>query len=179
MKIRMRAVIASAIVVSLAIAVAPMANAKGKDCNKSCEVKNASIVQDAARKKILTSPASTRKILITFATPASDNTGDKNMLAKVKSASDACMLSVAPQAKVIFDSTINGNRIMSNVWVAIIAAAVTFRLEFATSQALGAIVETALNGIFANKSYPNVRILNWHTFKNDITGGLMLCNEVG
>ena len=175
MKIRMRAVIGSAIVVSLAIAVAPMANAKGKDCNKSCEVKNASIVQDAARKNILTSPALTRKILITFATPASDKTGDKTMLARVKSASDACMLSVAPDAKQIFDQTISGNQLISNAWSAIIAGAVTSKLDFATSQVLGTIVDKALNGILTNKNYQAVRFMNWNSFKNMITADLMLC----
>jgi hypothetical protein len=175
----MRAVIASAIAVSLAIAVAPMANAKGKNCDKSCEVKNASIVREAARQNILTSPALTRKILITFATPASDKwgkTGDKTMLATVKSASDACMLSLAPDAKRIFDKTISGNQLISNAWSAIIAGAVTSTLDFATSQVLGSIVEKALNEILANRNYQAVRFMNWNIFKDSITGQLWLCN---
>ena len=175
MKIRMRAVIASAIALSLAIAVAPMANAKGKNCDKACEVKNASIVKNAAQQNILTSPTLTRKILITCATPSSDKTGDKYMLAKVKSASDECMLKVAPDAKQIFDATINDNQTINKAWSVIIAGAVTSKLDFATSQVLGSIVEKALNGILANKNYQFVRFLNWNKFKNMISADLMMC----
>jgi hypothetical protein len=97
------------------------------------------------------------------------------MLARVKSASDACMLSVAPDAKEIFDATINGNQIVRNTWLAIITGGVTSKLDFATSQVLGPIVEKALNGILANGNYPIVRFQNWNSFKNVITADLMMC----
>lgn len=157
----------------------PSSEAKGKNCNKNCEINNAKVAQQIFETKLTSDPVTLRKVLIAFATPINAKKSDpvsKAFISKINQTPDACLLTAGSSAIEIVRANQASSNTFRNTFASIIANSVTSPLDYMTGQVAGAIIEDALNKTLKGKNFAIAQVVQFAAYKDQVLGDLAFCS---